>query len=123
MSMVKISEWVIDVLATEGLAKELIHIQFGLLLYCSYCGELHLDKGEYATKPHKWHLCMKCGKKFWIPRQSIGITVTQHKTLTDIADLMKLVMDYSDKDNSDRVKRTIDEIVVLARKIRNEPRS
>lgn len=30
-------------------------------LRCEKCGELHIDKGEWATKPHKHHRCEKCG--------------------------------------------------------------
>jgi hypothetical protein len=44
-----------------------------MTLYCVYCGTKHIDTGEYATMPHRWHLCYKCGKKFWIPKMSIGV--------------------------------------------------
>jgi hypothetical protein len=28
---------------------------------CPGCGELHLDEGEFATKPHRDHVCQSCG--------------------------------------------------------------
>jgi len=33
-------------------------------LYCTYCGEPHLDADWYAVKPHHRHLCHGCGKIF-----------------------------------------------------------
>jgi transposase-like protein len=33
-------------------------------LYCTYCQELHLDKGYFAVKPHRRHLCHGCGRYF-----------------------------------------------------------
>ena len=30
-------------------------------LPCPSCGELHLDEGEFAKKPHHTHSCQKCG--------------------------------------------------------------
>lgn len=30
-------------------------------LPCPDCGELHLDEGAFATKPHHTHSCQKCG--------------------------------------------------------------
>lgn len=32
-----------------------------LLLACPACNERHIDKGEYATKPHRTHACQHCG--------------------------------------------------------------
>ena len=32
-----------------------------LRLNCPACGELHIDEGELATKPHHTHSCQKCG--------------------------------------------------------------
>lgn len=28
---------------------------------CPECGELHIDEGEFATKPHHTHSCQHCG--------------------------------------------------------------
>lgn len=28
---------------------------------CPDCGELHIDEGEFATKPHHTHSCQSCG--------------------------------------------------------------
>lgn len=30
-------------------------------LLCPVCGELHIDEGEFATKPHHTHACQACG--------------------------------------------------------------
>ena len=30
-------------------------------LVCEGCGELHIDEGEFATKPHHTHSCQHCG--------------------------------------------------------------
>jgi predicted RNA-binding Zn-ribbon protein involved in translation (DUF1610 family) len=35
-------------------------------LNCPDCGELHLDEGEFATKPHHTHACQHCGN-VWRP--------------------------------------------------------
>lgn len=30
-------------------------------LPCPECGQLHIDTGEFATKPHHTHSCQHCG--------------------------------------------------------------
>jgi hypothetical protein len=30
-------------------------------LACESCGQLHIDEGEFATKPHHTHACQMCG--------------------------------------------------------------
>lgn len=30
-------------------------------LVCEDCGILHIDEGEFATKPHHTHACQHCG--------------------------------------------------------------
>lgn len=37
-----------------------------MLLSCPSCHEPHIDEGEWATKPHKTHLCLHC-KTEWKP--------------------------------------------------------
>ncbi|KKL63104.1 hypothetical protein LCGC14_2178440 [marine sediment metagenome] len=32
-----------------------------MLLWCPGCGERHIDKGKFATKPHHTHACQQCG--------------------------------------------------------------
>jgi len=34
------------------------------LLRCSHCGEVHLDAGYFAVKPHRRHMCQACGRNF-----------------------------------------------------------
>jgi len=33
---------------------------------CPACGELHIDEGEFATRPHHTHACQHCGA-VWRP--------------------------------------------------------
>lgn len=35
-------------------------------LNCPECGALHIDEGEFATKPHHTHACQICGM-VWRP--------------------------------------------------------
>ena len=35
-------------------------------LHCPDCGELHVDEGAFATKPHHTHACQHCGA-VWRP--------------------------------------------------------
>lgn len=37
-----------------------------IVTYCPECGVLHLDEGEWRDRPHKTHLCAKCGA-LWRP--------------------------------------------------------
>lgn len=37
-----------------------------LILHCPKCEHQHVDEGEWATKPHKTHLCAFC-KHEWRP--------------------------------------------------------
>lgn len=43
-----------------------------LFLTCPMCSERHIDRGEFATKPHHTHACQKCGLTW---RPAIGPTV------------------------------------------------
>lgn len=36
------------------------------VLYCPECRTQHIDLGEWATRPHKKHLCSECGFE-WQP--------------------------------------------------------
>lgn len=35
-------------------------------LPCPDCGALHIDEGEFATRPHHTHACQECGA-VWRP--------------------------------------------------------
>lgn len=35
-------------------------------LHCPECGEMHIDVGEFATRPHHTHACQECGH-VWRP--------------------------------------------------------
>lgn len=43
-------------------------------LTCESCGKLHIDVGDFATKPHKTHQCEHCGA-VWQPARvnTIGV--------------------------------------------------
>jgi predicted RNA-binding Zn-ribbon protein involved in translation (DUF1610 family) len=43
-------------------------------LNCPECGELHIDEGAFATKPHHTHACQACGN-VWRPavRNTVGV--------------------------------------------------
>ena len=43
-------------------------------LVCEGCGELHIDEGEFATKPHHTHTCQKCGLN-WRPAKVATVGV------------------------------------------------
>lgn len=43
-----------------------------MLLPCPSCGDRHVDRGDFATKPHHTHACQSCGM-VWRP--AIGPTV------------------------------------------------
>lgn len=32
-----------------------------IILHCPECGARHIDRGEFATKPHHTHACQACG--------------------------------------------------------------
>jgi ribosomal protein L37AE/L43A len=42
---------------------------------CPACGHPHVDRGEWATKPHHKHLCEKCGNVWDMGRISVGVWV------------------------------------------------
>jgi len=45
-------------------------------LPCSKCHELHIDEGEFATKPHHTYSCQYCGLT-WRPAvvPTVGVTI------------------------------------------------
>jgi hypothetical protein len=50
----------------EGLLRAIEREPIPLRLDCPACGELHIDAGEFATKPHHTHACQECGA-VWRP--------------------------------------------------------
>lgn len=46
-----------------------------MILTCPWCGCRHIDKGEFATKPHHTHACQHCG---FVWRPAIAPTVGVH---------------------------------------------
>lgn len=44
----------------------LVNTQIPIRLWCPDCGRLHVDEGEWATKPHHTHACQYCGA-VWRP--------------------------------------------------------
>jgi hypothetical protein len=45
-----------------------------MILMCPMCNKVHVDKDEWATKPHTKHLCEYCGKD-WYPARvpTVGV--------------------------------------------------
>lgn len=43
-------------------------------LICEDCGVLHIDEGEFATKPHHTHACQHCGL-VWRPAVACTVGV------------------------------------------------
>lgn len=41
-------------------------MRMDIRLNCPECGELHIDKGVFETKPHHTHACEYCGM-VWRP--------------------------------------------------------
>jgi len=41
-------------------------------IYCTHCGELHLDSDFFAVKHHKKHLCHSCGKEFYDVERAVS---------------------------------------------------
>lgn len=37
------------------------HDPIRMRIRCEMCGTLHIDEGEFATKPHHTHQCEVCG--------------------------------------------------------------
>lgn len=55
-----------------------------LLLACPLCHHRHVDEGEWATKPHRTHLCSTCGHK-WQPLDfaTVGVVDASRGLFTD----------------------------------------
>lgn len=45
-----------------------------MLLWCPECGDRHIDRGEFVTKPHETHACQHCGM-VWKPAKvpTVGV--------------------------------------------------
>lgn len=41
-------------------------------LFCTYCGEPHLDSEWFSVKPHKRHLCHACGEIFVANKKGVS---------------------------------------------------
>jgi len=52
--------------AVEKERDELCDAGVPTVLFCPYCHHLHVDEGEWATRPHRTHECQHC-KTTWRP--------------------------------------------------------
>lgn len=47
-------------------------------IICPFCGHIHVDRNEWAAKPHKTHLCTTedggCGKLFRLEDPNVSET-------------------------------------------------
>lgn len=41
-------------------------------LFCTHCGEIHLDAGYFAVRPHRQHLCHACGRHFRVEARTVS---------------------------------------------------
>ncbi len=48
-----------------------------LVLHCPRCGTQHIDRDEWATRPHRTHLCESCAHE-WKPFEhpTVGVEAT-----------------------------------------------
>jgi hypothetical protein len=53
-------------------------------LFCTHCGELHLDKGFFAVKPHRRHLCHGCGRYFRDDQKGVSNPIALIRAQLDI---------------------------------------
>lgn len=60
------NEVVEELLLDDGMALEITPTAapVPMVLACPTCHERHVDEGEWATRPHKTHLCSRCGTLF-----------------------------------------------------------
>lgn len=49
-------------------------------LFCTYCGEPHLDAGYFAIKPHRKHLCHGCGRYFQADHRGVSNPIAYIKS-------------------------------------------
>lgn len=49
-------------------------------LYCPACGAFHVDRGEWATREHRTHLCEACGHE-WRPREYATVGVDRGESV------------------------------------------
>lgn len=49
-------------------------ISMPMILPCPVCRFIHVDRGEWRTKPHSTHLCEECGHT-WKPydQPTVGV--------------------------------------------------
>lgn len=43
------------------------------ILFCPYCGRQHIDRDEWATKPHHKHLCEHCKSLWRVEPYCVGV--------------------------------------------------
>lgn len=58
----------------ETFRVELVETPLPMRIPCPRCGALHVDEGEFATRPHSTHTCQHCGE-CWKPclRPTVGV--------------------------------------------------
>jgi hypothetical protein len=67
-------ERTIDTLLAATAKIEELSKPFPMRLFCPACMKQHIDRGEWATKPHCRHLCERCGYQWKHAEQpTVGI--------------------------------------------------
>lgn len=75
-----------------------------MILTCPTCGERHVDKGTFATKPHHTHACQHCGM-VWRPAviDTVGV---------------QFLPGFKDEPNADAAPATYQVIADLTEQVR-----
>ena len=62
------------ILAQRDRALAVVEAPIPMILHCVVCNEQHVDRDEWATRPHKTHWCEHCGTE-WRPslRPTVGV--------------------------------------------------
>lgn len=66
----------------DQLIRDLVSKPIPMFLKCPNCGAPHYDEGEWATKPHRTHLCGNC-KTEWAPSHHYTVGIKALPKCTD----------------------------------------
>lgn len=70
-----------------------------MLIWCPMCKERHIDRGEFATKPHHTHSCQSCGLT-WRPAIVPTVGVQYLPGFKDGSEVAELVAGAVPKDGA-----------------------
>jgi len=84
------------------------------ILHCPQCNSLHVDEGEWKTRPHKTHQCQACGHE-WRPYSvpTVGIPAPAER------EIAALVIEFCEDPNN-RVRQTQMQMCALLDALRGD---